>query len=342
MSVGNNVPQMGYNAVLGLGKESAFGTFVTSTMFLEFNSESLKYAIEPVKIEAINGSRDFKKIVQGNASVSGGIEAPFNVAADACVILFKQAMGGTSTVIAASSSSYTHTLTPGDMENNRSTSTANHLKGLSIAVRPGDSAAQTWNFFGCRVNQFTLKADVGSPVVMSAELVGQGCSISATMPAASYSDVNPVIFAGASVKTGATTTTVAVEYVKSFELSINNNINTDHRVLGSRLVQQLPPVMREITLKVSQVFDTTTAYDRFIAQTDTTFELTLDSQIVLGASTGTYNCVITLPRCVLGPNNPAVSGPGPIQQELEYICLWDSATSYSINATVRNKTANYD
>lgn len=342
MSVGNNVPQMGYNAVLGLAKETTFGTFVTSTVFVEFNSESLKHSVENIKLETINGTRDYKKILRGNTTVDGSIEAPFNIASDAVVLMFKQAMGGTCTAVAASSTSYTHTLRTGDMENNKSSAGAAEFKSLSFAVRPGDSGTNTWNFFGCRVNSFTLKAEVGQPVAMTAEIIGKGCSTSSTIPTAAYSDVNPVMFVGASIQTGATTTALAAEYVKSFELSLNNNISGDHRILGSREVAQLPPVKRDVTLKVTQVFDTTTAYDRYTQATSTTFELTLDSQVALGASSGTYRCVITLPKCILAPNTPSVSGPGPITQELEYTCLYASTQSYAIQATVRNLTASYD
>ena len=335
MSVGNNNPFMGWESILGVAPETTFGTFVTSTAWIEFNSESLKHGIELIKIEAINSRREYTKTLQGNTSVEGAIEMPFNCASDGCIRILQQGMGGTATVAAASGSSYTHTLKNGDMENNT-------MKSLSIAVRPGASTNKTWNFFGCRVNNLTIKGEAGSPVVMSADLIGKGCSTSATIPAAVYSDVLPCNFVGATIKTGATSSSLSEEYFKSFELSLQNNLNTDHRVLGSRELQTLRPARLNIILKVNQVFDTTTAYDRFTAMTSTYFEITLDSQqVVSSSSTGTYKAVITLPNCKLNSNTPSVSGPGPITQELEYVCLYASTQAYAMQMTVRNKTASY-
>jgi hypothetical protein len=38
MAIGNNVPMMGYQGVLAIAKETTFGTFVTGTTWVEFNS----------------------------------------------------------------------------------------------------------------------------------------------------------------------------------------------------------------------------------------------------------------------------------------------------------------
>lgn len=340
MGVGNSVPFMGYESVVAFGKEVTFGTFVTGTAWIEFTSESLKHNIELLKVDTISGRREFAKTLQGNATVDGAIEAPLNLASDACVMLIQQALGGTTSVVAASGTSYTHTFKTGNMEDN--TMTAAHIKGLSIAVRPGAAANKTWNFYGCRVNTLTLKGEAGTPVSIVAELVGKGCSLSSTVPAAVYSDVLPCNFVGVTIKTGATSTSIAEEYFKSFELSINNNLDTNHRVLGSREIVKSYPVKQQVSLKLSQVFDTTTAYDRYLGMTSTYFEITLDSQqIVNTGSTGTYKAMIYLPNCKLSPNTPAVSGPGPIQQELEYEAYYASTQSYAVQMTVRNKTASY-
>lgn len=333
---------MGYEGLVGIAQESTFGTFVTSTAWLEFNSESLKHNIEQIKLESINGLRDYKKILQGNTTIEGSVEAPFCPAETGCILFLKQAMGGTCTVAAASGTSYAHTFNLGNMESNKSSAgAAADYKGLSIAARPGASAVKTFNFYGCRVNNWTIKGEANSPIIFTADLIGKGCSTSSTLPAASYSDINPVTFVGASFKSG-TTTTFAAEYVRSFELSLNNNINTDHRVLGSREVAQLPPAKRNIGFKVTQVFDTSTAYDRFTQQTQTAWEITLDTLIARGSSAGTYKAVITLYDCRLGPNTPVVSGPGPIVQELNYTCLYASTPAKAMDVVITNKTANYD
>lgn len=342
MAVGNNVPYMGWEAILGIAKETTFGTFVTSTCFLEFNSESLQHTIEEIKVEAINSTRDFTKRLLGNASVEGSIDAPFNLGSDACLNLLKIAMGGTVTSVAGSSSSYTHTFYAGNIEDNKGSAGASDMKSLSIAVRPGNSASSTWNFYGCRVNSMTLKAEAGSPVVMTVDIMGKGASTSATIPAASFSTINPCNFVGISFQTGVTISAVSAEYIKSLELSINNNISADHRVLGSREVAKLPPSMRAISLKVSQIYDTTTAYDRFTGATITAISIEFDSDIPLGSSSGTYKATFNLPCCYLNSNTPQVGDAGMISQDLEYTCMYKTDPGYAVRATVINLTASYD
>jgi hypothetical protein len=346
MAIGNNVPQMGYNGVLAIAKETTFGTFVTGTTWVEFNSESLKYNIEEVKIETINTLRSTTRILQGNISVDGSIEAPLNLAADSNLFIVKSVMGGTVSSAVASTGSYLHTFTVGDLENNRATSSSNHMKSLSISVRPGEAAMTTWNFYGCRVNSWTLKAETGSPVLWTAEIVGKGCSTGATIPAAVFSDVNPCMFNGVYLCAGTTLgacTTTSQEYVKSLEVSIKNNLVTDQRVLGDDEVVGLPAGKREITLKVSQIFDTITAYNRYIQATDTAFKIVIDSLVTMGADLTTYAMDIYLPRCRLSsPFTPAVGDSGPIMQELEYKCLYATEKAYDMAIAVRNKTASYD
>lgn len=349
MAIGNNVPAMGYESVVGIAKEIAFGTFVTSTTFLEFNTESLKHNIEMIKVETINGTRDLKRIMQGNTVVDGSLEFPFNPASDAVINIFKQAFGGTlSSAAASGTTSYTHTLNTGNMEDNKVS--GDEMVSLSIAVRPGATtgaitAPKTWCFFGCRVNSLSIKAEAGSPVMITAEIIGKGCSLSSTMPAASFADINPVNFTGITYQTGATLTALSAEYIKSFELTLNNNINTDHRVLGSREVVQLPPVARDITLKITQVFDTTTAYDTFLANTATAIQIVMNAEQMEGASASSkYTCTVSLPKCYLAGFTPAVKDKGPIIQDLEYTCIYSGATAaaFSAQMTIKNRTASYD
>lgn len=345
MSIGNTVPYQGYEAILGFAKETTFGTFVTSTMWLEFNSESLKYTLEEIKVEAINTYRDYTRRLRGNTTVDGGIESNWNLAADACQYMIKSALGGTVSSVIGSGSSYTHTFRPGDLENNKSSAGASDIKSLSIAVRPGASGAQTLNFFGLRANQLSLKSEPGGPIVMSTEFIGKGCSLSSTMPTAVLTTVNPLMFNNAKIWIGTTIgacTSTTEEFFKSFELTINNNLLTDHRVLGNTEIVGLPAGKRDIVLKLSQVFDTFTSYSRYLENTATAFLIYIDSSIAYGASVGTYKAQIKLPKCYLNPFTPAVGGNEALNQELEFRCMYASEQAYSAQIEITNLTANYD
>jgi len=339
MAVGNAVPKMGYQSAVGIAEETTLGTFVTATAFIEFNSESLKQEREELKVPAVNTTRDYKKRMIMNETVSGSLEAPVNVAEDAFALIVKQAMGGTVSANTLAAGAVEHTFNTGDMESNAGTNTSSDVKGLSISVRRGDT--NVWNHAGCRVNNLTLSGEIGSPVGFTCEIIGSGCSISSSIPTVSFSDVLPINFVDIAFETGDSITNVSAEYVTNFELSLNNNIDGDQRSLGSRNISVLPPVMRDVALTVGMRFDTTTAYDRFIDNTMTAIRITADTGVTITAGGTTYAMIIRIPAAYLNSNQPEVGGAETLTQELSYTGMYNTEAAYSIQMMIRNATANY-
>lgn len=337
MAVGNNTPYMGYQSAIGAAEETTYGTFVTSTGFIEFNTEAFKQEREEVKRESINSTRDFRRRLIGKETVAGSLEADLNVAADPIVKIIKQALGGTCTS-ASETGSYLHTLYPGDMESNADTTTS-YTKGLSFAVRRGDTSV--FNYSGCRVNTLTLKGESGTPVIMTLEVVGKTMSVGSSLPTVSYSDVLPVNFTGIEIQTGDSMGSLSTEYFSAFEFSLANNIDTDQRYLGSRTIDVAPPARREVKLKLTQRFDTTTAYDRFEQNTATSISLIMDSEQTITAGATTYSMQIDLPTCYFNSNQPEVGGPGVLTHELDVSSMYNASIGSSLQVKVRNATSSY-
>ena len=340
MAIGNTVPYMGYESAMGVGEETTFGTLKTATAFLEFNSESLKMTREEIKRESINTTRDPRKRLIGNESVSGSVEFDLNVASDAIVYIVKQALGGTVSSATITTGSYTHTLYPGNMESNAATTTS-YVKGLSFSTRRGSSAV--WYYQGMRVNTLTIKGEVNSPVIVTAEMVGKTATLGSALPTVSLSDVLPVNFTGVQIQVGGSLGALTTEYFKSFELSIANNIDSDQRTLGTRTVNTLPPARREVKLKLAQVFDTTTAYSRFNDNTATSISIYCNSEQTCGSVGGstTYSMKIDLPTCYFNSNQPEVGGPGVINHELDVSAMYNASIGSSLAVTIINATASY-
>lgn len=340
MGIGNGTPFMGYDSAIAIAKETTFGTFVTATSFLEFNSESFKFMREEIKLEAINSTRDFKKRMIGNETVEGAIEAPLNVASDAVVNIIKQAMGGSVASSSISTTSYKHILNVGDMENNASTGT-DPMKSLSVLVRKGDT--HEWAFSGMRVNTLTIKGEVGQPIMFSAEFIGKGASLTSTTPAVSYSDILPVNFTGVEigVADSITAATLIAECFTAFEFTLNNNLDGDQRCLGTRNIAVLPPVRREVSLKLSQRFDTITAYSRALANTMSAVRIILSGDTAIADAT-TYSMAIRLPAVYFNTSPmPEVGDAGVLMQELEGTCMYNTAAAYVVQMDILNATANY-
>lgn len=344
MSVGNNMPFYGYDSAMGLAEQATLTTFVTSTTWLEFNSEGLKHNIERKALDEISASRFYKKNVTLTESAQGTIEFNVNPAANGFCLLLKHTLGGTvSSVAIAGGAAYEHTFNIGDFHSNAGT-TGSDTHGLSVAVRRGAQRAtgnNVWNYFGGRVNQMTLKADVGNPVVCTADMVFVGCSIGATVGAVTYSDIQPIVFSGVTIKTADNLASVTAEYFKSFELSINNNLMTDFRVLGDRKVQDFPTGRLDVKLKLNQYFDTTSSYDRYIANTLTYFQINLDSGITIGAVSTTYGCVINIPSNIFNATHPVVGNDKVLTYDIDLNAFYNPSLGSIMQVLVRNATANY-
>ena len=338
MAVGSGLAQLGYQSALAIAKETAFGTFVTATSFIEFNSESFKFSREEIKLEAINSTRDFKKRLIGKETVEGALEGPLNVASDGIVNIIKQAMGGSVASTALSTTAFKHVLSVGNMEDNASTGT-DDMKSLSVVVRKGDT--NTWDAAGMRVNTLTIKGEVGGVVTFNAEMVGQSMSITSTCPAITLSDVLPVNFTGISIKTGISlTTSLTAECFTGFEFTINNNLDADQRCLGTRNIAILPPIRREVMIKLSQRFDTLTSYSRALENTVTAIQIILDTDTAIADAT-TYSMAIDLPSVYFNSNMPEVGDIGVLNVELEGTCMYNSATSNVLEMSIYNATTDY-
>lgn len=354
MAIGDSY-QLNWKSAIGVYKETAWAsTYDTSTgAFVEFNSEGFKHKIDEKILTAINSQRESIKRILTNEMVEWKLDADLNPGSDAIVNLLKQAMGGTVSSATLTTTTYQHTLNVGDMESNANTTTATDMKGLHIQTRKGGS--HVWEWLGCRTNQVTIKGEPGSPVTISFEGTAKtatltGSTLSTTI---AYTDVLPCVFHGVTIRNNAsigtftngnTTTSGTAETYQSFELTISNNLMTDLRQLGSRTVAALPQGGLNVSLKLSQRFDTSTAYGRWSSETALAFGIWLDTNYSVSTSGGsTYSMFIGLPRCYLNYETPQVGGrDGVLTHDLNFTCLRENTTgSYAVQFKINNVTASY-
>lgn len=351
MATGGQV-RNGVYSVLGIKEETTLGTYLTATVFMPFSSESFKVVSPKIKIEEVNGSRNTTRVFQGPKHVTGSIEANLNVQENCQMYIVKQAMGGTcSSTRPVALGGYSHVFEEGNMEANASTVTVADVKGLSIFVKRGETTTASWGFAGMRVNSLTIKGEYGKPVVMTAEMVGVSGSLTtyAAGITTSFASELPLLFAGVSVREAATygsVTSVTADYFQSFEFSINNNLISDDssRSLGSRDLAVLPPSKRDCTLKLTQRFDTTTAWQKFIDHTTSAIRIMCQGVNTLSAvaldTVASFH--IDLPYVVWEDSaQPAIKGAGTITQEISGIPYQATTTAYMVKLLANNNTAGY-
>jgi hypothetical protein len=226
------------------------------------------------------------------------------------------------------------------MESNKATSTASDHKSLSVQVRKGNTAQ--WTFRGMRVNTMTIKGEVGSPITASFDFMGKDATATTDSLTSSFSTVLPLHYTGVVISTAATTTAYTTEYFSSFEFVLNNNL-AEQRALGSALIHSIPPIKRDVSIKLTQQFDTMTAYNRFIQNTETMIKILLDSGVTAGAIAGntTYSMAIDCPACYFNNVMPTVGGPDALTQEINLTAIRNTSTGYAVQIKVNNGTTSY-
>lgn len=343
MAVGDTA-YMGYASYVGVAPQTSFSAYASATSYFEFNSEGFKHDIDTKMVETINTTRNYNRRFMGNEIVNGTIEAPFNPAIDGICWLVINAMGGTVTsAVVGATVAYTHTINEGDLIHNAHTTTTKNVLGLSFTIQRGDPGWK-WQYHSCRVNSLSIKGDIGSEVMINAELIGRtSTQTSDTLTNVAFTDITPVNFTGITIKIGATTTTLSATTYTGFELSLGNNLISDDkaRSLGSRSLSLLPAGMRDVKLKLTQRFDTASSYVDYVANTPKVFEITLDSGVTIAAAGGNYQAVFTINKAVYGPNQPNIGDSGVITHELELTGLQDTTTAEMISCVITNATTTY-
>lgn len=336
------MPELGYKSWLGIAKESEWGTAVTATAFLEYASENLSKSQDAKIIEAIGGTgrNPLKRYLHG-VTVQGTIECPLNIFEDGVAQIINNAVGGTITSSGDATNGYVHALTQGEMESGTTS--------LTFTKRIGGATDQ-FRFAGCRVNSLTIKGEVGTPEIMlSAEIIGKDGTTTTDSVTVAISANDPLLWSGVTYEEADTTTSfdlsTTAKTIQSFEFTYSNNLQSgdEARALGSDTLDVLPVSRATASLKVSQRYDTSTAYGYALAETQKSVRLVLDSGITIGTAGTTGALVIQLPKAEMEFEGtvPETGDPNIITQELMWTPLQPTTTQNYIDAEYYNNTASY-
>ena len=341
MAVGDQANPVVYSYV-ALGKEGTFGTYASATTSIEALSCSFKTEVKNQKIDALHLNRGSSHIVFLEKDVKGSLEQYLHP--QESVLLLANALAG-QVSSTANTNSTLHSISSGDF--------ANSIASLSFNVRKGDATrALTWRYHGARCNVLKMTGEIGQPVKCTYDFIFRDSTqvaddINAIL---SLSSVLPFTFVNATYQYGASEGAVATETIQHFELTINNNLkdDKDSRGLGTNIINVLPATRREITLKTTQRFDTTTSWQRFIQHTQGAIQLDFSGAAIVAATTASeffFTMNIRLPNVQqLQGDAELKSSKDLLMLETEWAVLLDSpstSTGRQIGLTVRNSTASY-
>lgn len=336
MTVGAESRQS-YDARLAFGSEGTWGTGVTGTSFMEFTSQNFKPVFDNEKIESLGTGRTSVRLVRKQKHIEGTLV--FNMHPVDGIALIKHAMMGTVTsALAGTTDAYNHTFTAGDL----STITE---KGLTFDVQPSGDTTMCYKFSGCRVNSYKVSAAINEVIKCEINFIGKDVTTGtiATTTAA-YSPVIPYIFHHGTFKVDT-----VLENIIGFELMIENNLQNDAnaRSLGDQTLTVLPPGRRNVSLSLTQRFDTTTVWDRFVANTAVAIQLLFDTGHTIGSTDSpgtTYSAQIDIKEAHYNTGGPPeISEVGILTHEVEMGIIGDTTTSDSTDIvfSVTNSATSY-
>lgn len=340
MAIGDGA-EIGLTSYVAFAKEATFGTYASATTAIDFLSCTFKVTRDSQKLDTFGLTRGFTKRVQLGQNVTGSIETYLHPADT--TLLVAAALGGPIASTGTTVSHYTHSISAGNFD----TTTA--INQLSCNEKKG---LHTFRYIGGRVNSIKFVANVGDPVMVTAEFMFKDATLQSDDISSilSMSSVLPFTFVEGSFQYASTEaglpTTTAIESVIGIELEINNNLKYDNdvRSLGSRLPSVIPPTRREVKLKVKQRLDTTTAYTQFISATPAAAQIAFTSPSTVFTSTSFYQCIIRLPQIIRNSPDPELASPSDILiMETEFDCIVDTGTSAGrdVGITFVNGTTNY-
>lgn len=304
----------GLGGQFGMSAEVTYGTLVTPARFLEFNTESFKTDLAQLESRGIGTGRYLKpsrhkSYIKGAA---GSIE--FDVMTLGFGLPLKMALGGNTVTQVSSSSEYKHLIQPA----------ATGLAGLMSTMQIGrpsiDGTVRPYNFLGCKVVDWELKADLDDWLKLVLGIDAKSVETSTALASASFaSGAEPFTFAE-----GALTINGAAISVRNFSIKGHNALKTDRRYIGNTKAQPLANGEWTVMGTLGFEFEALTRYAALVAGTEQAdLVITLDTGLAIPSGVANYRIVITVKAFFYQDGQPAIGGPDVLQETLTFKALDD-------------------
>lgn len=320
---------MGLRSQLGVAVEAEYGTGVTPDRFFEFNSETLERRNRTIQSNGIRAAgrnlrRGARRSLVGR---DGGGNVVLEVGPDQFGVFFEHALGAVATTqpdATAAPTVYEHLFTFGS------------LLGKSLTIQKGveqeDGTVVPFTFIGSKVAQLQIGVTVDQHAQMTLTVDSRDVDTATALAAAAFVDGRLFNFADSVITLGGT----AVGKVRSFELTVANNLDVARYFLGNQGLKDEPKDndYPAITGQLEVDFvDRATIYDVYAADAAVGLELGFVGDSIEGAFS--EELAITAPEIRLGGQTPQVSGPQIPTLTVPFEAFYDGATD-AIEVLLRN------
>jgi len=296
--------------ILGVAKETTFGTAVAPTTRFEVVSESVKLKKDYIESKALKGSRRYLGSaghIDAKSSVEGDIE--IEIPSAGAGFWFRQLMGKVTTTAPAGWSMadrYKHVFVADSGLDTSSFTT--EIQRVDVA-----GTAHRFVYAGCGVTDVELNCKVGEVATMKMAVYGKSETVTAAAAqTATYPSSTPLIFAGAAITVAGSSVAV-----NDFSLKIENGRKKDRYFLGDTTPNKMIEAeMRNAEGKINVEWTALTQYNRFVNHTSVALTAKFETQSTIGDSAKGY-VLVTIPAVIFTGETP-VGGGDIIEQSLDF------------------------
>lgn len=317
----------GLDAQFGFAAESTWGTPVTVTKFVEFNSESITFQPQFLEPTGLRPGQKFKRVNrvrQSRTEISGEVELEF--ATKGMGLLVKHMLGSalSAPVQIAATTAYRQAHTPGDFRGLGMTMQVGRPEASSGTVRP-------FTYAGCKIPQWSFSVQDNEIPVLTLSVDGRSVSTATALASASYvAGASVFDFSQATLKLGGTATTTSgvtsvasgtavTTIIREFSISGEAPMANERYGLGNAglKAEQLENDTPTITGSLAAEFNKAELYDLLAANTTTALEFKLTGAAI-GASGENLTLSIICPAIKLKTAAPAVEGPDVVMMSTDF------------------------
>lgn len=335
----------GLDAQIGFAAETTWGTPVTVTRFVEFNSETLEDVpqyLEPTGLRVGQKYKRASRVRVSRRAVAG--QVTMEHATKGMALFWKHALGSaiTAPTQIAATAAYQSIITPGD------------FRGLGLTCQvgrpePGTGTVRPHTFAGCKVPGWTFSVTDNAIPTLQLTLDGREESTATALAVASYLSGTSVFdFTQASLKLGGTAATASGEttvtdgvavatIVREFSVTGAVPMANERYGLGNAGLksEQLENGTPTVVGNLAAEFSKAELYDVYKANTTLPLEFTLTGDVI--ESTHRFLVSLILPAVKLKKAPPQVGGPDLVQMATSFEAYSDEA-----NPTIQVKLVSTD
>ncbi|MDJ0461554.1 phage tail tube protein [Streptomyces sp. H27-C3] len=322
----------GLGAQVGLAAESAYGTYVAPTKFVEFTKESLALKKTVAQSAGIAANRLLplsSRRVLTQREAAGSLE--MEVTNTAMGVLLQSLMGTSVTPVQqAATAAYLQTHTLAD------------TVGKSLTIQKGvpltTGTVTRKNFLGCKVISAEFSCEVGGMLTVSFEIDSKDCEETSVLAAATYPAMSPFHFGQMSAKTGTFGAEVARDGIRKVSVKFERPQATDRFYAGQSGLKKEPISNDQVKITGSMEMDyvDTTLDDLHTSDAATSFQWDFIGPLI--AVTHYERFTVKLPAIRFDDAPPTVEGFDLVKPTLQFTGLYDGTNQPLIEYMSRDIT----